>query len=218
MVVTGLSSSLQQYMLLLRRRPVSTKALTAFGVAVLGDVVAQYIEWRSAPVSPPSTRTNPSERRPATPPYNLRRTLVFATFMGFVGAPISHYWYEFLARRFPGTSWRAVGKRVAADQLGLVPIFLPTTLFCLDYAGRKYVEREPADRLPERAAQTAWRLAPNALVANWMLWPAAQTVNFMFVPGELQVLFVNVVGVGWNAVLSLMAASQPKAKATPVYE
>lgn len=39
-----------------------------------------------------------------------------------------------------------------------------------------------------------------------MIWPLVQAVNFAFVPVPLQVLFVNVVGLAWGAVLSSVNA------------
>ena len=44
-----------------------------------------------------------------------------------------------------------------------------------------------------------------ALVANWALWVPAQLVNFRYIPGKFQVLFSNVVALGWNAYLSFTA-------------
>ena len=38
---------------------------------------------------------------------------------------------------------------------------------------------------------------------NYKLWPAVQLINFYSVPLNYQTAFVNVIGVGWNAYLSL---------------
>ena len=34
------------------------------------------------------------------------------------------------------------------------------------------------------------------------IWPAANVVNFMYVPLRFRVLYLNIIGVGWNAFLS----------------
>lgn len=36
----------------------------------------------------------------------------------------------------------------------------------------------------------------------WRVWPIANLINFAFVPANLRVLFMNIVGIGWNIFLS----------------
>jgi protein Mpv17 len=43
----------------------------------------------------------------------------------------------------------------------------------------------------------------HTLINNYKLWPAVQLINFYSVPLYYQTAFVNVIGVGWNAYLSL---------------
>lgn len=39
-------------------------------------------------------------------------------------------------------------------------------------------------------------------MANYKLWPAVQCVNFYLVPLNYQLLFLNVIAIGWTAFLS----------------
>lgn len=39
-------------------------------------------------------------------------------------------------------------------------------------------------------------------MANYKLWPAVQCVNFCLIPLNYQLLFVNVIAIGWTAFLS----------------
>lgn len=39
-------------------------------------------------------------------------------------------------------------------------------------------------------------------MANYKLWPAIQCVNFYLVPLNYQLLFLNVIAIGWTAFLS----------------
>ena len=41
------------------------------------------------------------------------------------------------------------------------------------------------------------------LLENYKVWPAAQVLTFGVIPLRLQLLFVNLVAVWWNSVLSL---------------
>ncbi|KAJ5484633.1 Mpv17/PMP22 [Penicillium expansum] len=47
-----------------------------------------------------------------------------------------------------------------------------------------------------------------AYKANLMVWPFVQGVNFTFIPVELRLLFVNVISLGWNCLLSLMNSGE----------
>ena len=40
------------------------------------------------------------------------------------------------------------------------------------------------------------------LLASWRIWPVANLINFAFVPVHLRVLFLNLIGVGWNIIMS----------------
>lgn len=39
-------------------------------------------------------------------------------------------------------------------------------------------------------------------MANYKLWPAVQCFNFYLVPLNYQLLFLNVIAIGWTAFLS----------------
>lgn len=40
------------------------------------------------------------------------------------------------------------------------------------------------------------------LLTCWKVWPVANLINFAFVPPPLRVLFMNIVGLGWNIYLA----------------
>ena len=44
----------------------------------------------------------------------------------------------------------------------------------------------------------------DTLMANYKLWPMIQFVNFYLVPLNYQLLFLNVIAIGWTAFLSSM--------------
>jgi protein Mpv17 len=47
----------------------------------------------------------------------------------------------------------------------------------------------------------------HTVVANCSLWIPAQCINFALIPAQYQVLFANLVGLGWNTYLSMMTFS-----------
>ncbi|BAM81597.1 similar to peroxisomal membrane protein PMP22 [Cyanidioschyzon merolae strain 10D] len=199
--VQAVANLYDRYLRSLQRYPVTTKSLTAASVGAAGDALAQLLERRQR--TPTAERLgDPGPQKP----FNWRRLVLFATFMGVFSAPVSHYWYLWLSKRFPATNMVAVSKRVACDQLLMAPTIIPATLFFLEYAGRKFVAGENGDGLLRHALQVASEETGRTLLANWTIWPIAQVVNFRFVRNELQVLFANLVGVGWNTFLSLVAA------------
>lgn len=96
---------------------------------------------------------------------------------------------------------QAIAKRLAMDQLGFAPTFLPvffSTLLTLE---------GQAERIPDKLRQEWWPTCR----ANWTVWVPAQLINFRFVPASLQVLFANVVGLFWNAYLSYVGHAQIEA-------
>jgi hypothetical protein len=43
------------------------------------------------------------------------------------------------------------------------------------------------------------------IVAEWIVWVPTMFLTFRFAPVKFQVLVINLVGVGWQTVLSLMS-------------
>ncbi|GLD98456.1 hypothetical protein PINS_up007153 [Pythium insidiosum] len=110
-----------------------------------------------------------------------------------------------MGARIPGLSTPAVMKRLALDQLGFAPTFLPvffSTLLTLEGV---------PEQIPSKLRQDWWP----TVKANWVVWVPAQLLNFRFVPGNLQVLFANVVGLFWNSYLSYVSHSGDHADTTP---
>jgi len=94
---------------------------------------------------------------------------------------------------------------VLADQLLWAP---PATGAMLLFLGAAEAAGGGAAGAAGVGAAAAHRLAASyapTLAANWSLWPLVQAVNFSFVPPAKQVLFGNVVGLGWSVALSRLA-------------
>lgn len=161
------------YMALLERFPIPTKVCTATLLSGVGDAIAQvYIEGH--------------ER------VDEARSAKFAMLGGVTVAPLLHFWYGLLNRAIPGTTFGCVVRRVMADQLLFTPVLIPVMFFYL-----KSFEGTPELTLPLLKQEYT-----TTLLTNWAVWTPAQLINFRFVPLKLQVLFANLVSVGWSASLS----------------
>lgn len=90
------------------------------------------------------------------------------------------------------TSPQAVVAKMVLDQLLTSPIM---TMFF-------FMVMRCCDGRSDDALAYAWSKLGPTLKANYTLWPAALLVNFAFVPCELRVLYCNVVGLAWAAILS----------------
>jgi len=120
--------------------------------------------------------------------FDGARTARFASW-ALVSTPLVARWYAALAARWPTSAAR----RVLADQLLWAP---PATAVMLAFLGAAdgggAVSRLRSSFLP-------------TLSANWMVWPLVQSVNFALVPPQYNILFTNVIGLGWSVALSRLA-------------
>ena len=176
------SSILAWYSRKLDTHPLMTKAVTSGLISEAGDLFSQYIEFKRS--------------MEVTFHWDILRTARIGVLGFALVAPVVHYWYGGLARFFPGSSPMVVAKRVVWDQAFFSPLFLPTWLTSL-----WLLEGQTSQDISTMLQAEV----PTALVANWALWVPAQLVNFRYIPGKFQVLFSNVVALGWNAYLSFTA-------------
>ncbi|SNX87262.1 related to SYM1 - protein required for ethanol metabolism [Melanopsichium pennsylvanicum] len=209
------------------RRPWITLAVTNGILGVVADGAAQTLERISASqtraelasssVSSPSpSSATPELDRVAVAigePWDWSRSARFLAFN--VGmAPLLAEWNKFLEFRFPlrttaggvkgtaGTlgkvSLKALGSRVAMDQLFFAPIGL-----ALFTGAMGYMERGSLDGVKAKFGE----MYIPAMLANWQLWPLVQLVNFRYMPLKYRVPFVSTVGILWNIGLSLLSQS-----------
>lgn len=177
-------------------------------MASIGDVLCQFgfeagaHERRRAALlaaggatSDPDTDPQHAAAHAAPWRYSWRRTLEMGIIRGVVLGPFLVYYFPFLSRLVPGTSWRAVLGRVAADQAIGAPVSI-TLVFV-------------AAALLQGAPETALPRLQQQLVPTWQLgasyWPIVHTLNFRFVPLPHQPFVAHAASLWWNAVLSYEA-------------
>ncbi len=179
----------------LKRAPVRVKALTSGAAFGTTDALAQARES----AAPSDDQQQQQQQHDAT------RMLVAASYGALYQAPLNHFAWNVLERRFPGTSWAAVMSRVAVDQLTLMPVnmvfFLSwrpmstALLSALDEArSLDEVRRIFTDGLAAAEANVRAAWAPACTFAL-SIWPWVHPINFRYVPLEHRLLVTNVCSV-----------------------
>ncbi|PPQ97163.1 hypothetical protein CVT26_000426 [Gymnopilus dilepis] len=164
--------------------PNITLAVTGGSLNALGDVVAQLAQLKLG--------THKHGDLPRK--YDVARP-----FMG--------RWNALLERRFPlrlpgntsRISYKALGKRVASDQLVMAPAGL---VFFIGAMGA--MEGRNLGQIRQRYKD----IFPTALLANWKVWPLAQLINFRYMPLPYRVPFIQTCGVFWTLYLSLLNSEE----------
>ena len=171
----------------LETHPLLVKGVTSGLISGSGDFICQ-----SLTMSYDDADANTAEDK-----WDIYRTVRFIAMGGLWVAPVTHFWYNALSTRIlsgPRTTLRVV-QRLLVDQFGFAPLFAPSFM-----AGLWILEGR------EDVVKPLIELAPSLVVANWTLWIPAQLVNFGMVPLKFQVLFGNVVALGWSVYLSFVSA------------
>jgi hypothetical protein len=124
---------------------------------------------------------------------DARRTGEMGVVRAFCMAPFLTWYFPWLARTIPGTTWPRVVARVCVDQA----IGAPVTI-CGTFAATSALRGRPGDTFArvEQQLIPTWRIGAS-------FWPFVHLINFKFVPPHMQPLVAHVVSVPWNAVLSL---------------
>lgn len=196
------------------KMPVLVQAMTAGGIASVGDLICQTTEgrrfsWWSSFNSQEVVVEEVEEGRAEG--YDWSRVGRLAAFRLFLFGPYYSMWLRTLHRHvILPRKWQTVSAQILADQFLMAPPALSSFFMFMSLAEGNNVE----DSLT-RTKETLW---PTVQV-NWCFWIPVQAITFGIVPKGLQVGFVSLVQVGWNAWLSgvnnsaRIAANERKAPA-----
>ena len=167
----------------LESKPIQTKVATAFTLAFVGDVSAQYIECE----------------RGKNFQLDKKRLLSFSAFGIFWTGLLNHYWLGFLARKFStGSQLNQLVRKSLAHHLVINPmVYVP-----LFYSSQAALYGMSTDEGLSTFRNGYW----DTVLAIWKFWVPCTTVQFLFVPVHFHVTFTASVGFAWNIFLSLMAA------------
>ncbi|MCO5578102.1 hypothetical protein L7F22_031940 [Adiantum nelumboides] len=165
-----------EYLLLLNKHPVTTKAITSALLTLFGDLVCQLMIEKSETI-------------------NLTRLGIFTVLGLVLVGPTLHFWYLTLSKLLPGPGTTRAVARLILDQFLFSPIFIGIFISAL-----MTLEGHSYDIVPK--LKQDWF---TVVLANWKIWIPFQFLNFLFVPQQLQVLAANVIALAWNTYLSFAA-------------
>ena len=189
--------------------PLIMKMLTSFTGFLLGDIIAQTCITKGD--------------------FDWFRLFRLSSFGFFVHGSTSHYFYNFLDGKIPGTTAAAVASKVFIDQVIWNPIFgvmffgyvaalegkgLPFVVEKIKkelLVSVRYLPPPIAPHLLSLPAAHALRALRRVLVlpqvtGSWKVWPIAHTINFRFIPSSQRVLYINSIQIGYNCFLSVISS------------
>ena len=193
-----LLSAFDWYNQWLIQKPIITKCITAAIINLLGDVMAQCIEAQSSPFSFFFDMKQ----------WDGARLQTFFLCGLFFNGPYVHWWYErlvqfdqWIKRRFNLTSKpvRTMAQLTMDQTVGAV------LSLCLYFYVYETIDAVVHQRVPV-ASMAASKLSENfgsILMTNYCIWPVVNWISFTYVPIQFRVLLNNVIGIMWNAFLSM---------------
>ncbi|CAH1232791.1 peroxisomal membrane protein 2-like [Branchiostoma lanceolatum] len=168
----------KQYILLLRRKPIITKAITSGLVSALGNILSQKIvSYRAG--------------KPA--PIEWLGVLRYSAVGTFVTAPCAHFFHRWLERTIPPDKEYASLKRLLADRI----LFAPPLIFVF-FLVMNALEGESLAVFKMKIKEVYW----TTLKMNWKVWTVFMFININYVPVQYRVLFVSMVALLWQTILA----------------
>lgn len=143
----------------------------------VGDTIQQSVELHT---------------RPGKKGYDLQRICHMGTIGLFMGPP-QHFFYKYLDKYLPLKSMKSIAYKICLDQAVISP-----TCIIIFLGGIGYLERKPRDDIIAEIREKFLIIYST----DWMLWPPCQYVNFTYVKPKYRVMYVNVITVIYDIILS----------------
>nr|CAI5862832.1 unnamed protein product [Callosobruchus analis] len=166
----GLSLVFGKYLL-------ATNTLSSGGLLLLGDVCQQEIEYQK-------------DQLPERYDYN-RMARMF--IVGLALGPLHHYYYLWIAKKWPARTGKVVTWKIFLDQVVMSPLCIAGFFYGMGLLERK--------RLQQSTEEMVNKFKEIYLI-DWIVWPPTQFLNFYYLPVKYQVLYINSVTMLYNIFLS----------------
>jgi protein Mpv17 len=122
---------------------------------------------------------------------DFHRVARFALTGSILHGPYFLMGFRALDAKFPGNSLKASLTKVLVGQVCLFPPFVSLLLtFTSLLEGKSLLTADFKEKFI--------KININGL----LIWPFANLVNFRYIPSQYRVLYVNMIGLGWNTYLS----------------
>ena len=181
------------------RHPFPTALVTSVGKCVASDIAVQtLLEGK---------RLDEVDKRRVFCFFALGLTYVGAFQYGLYNRLMKPAG-DFLTKR-AGVS-ASVATMVVIDQFVVCPVIsLPTFFGLKSFANGECGVTEVPGRIADKMTVTEYDAGEwMTMTAMWAYWMPAQAINFWIVPRHLTIPFMNLLGFGWNAIMSAMNGSK----------
>ena len=169
-----LRCALASYRSALAARPLLTKIATGGSLSAAGDTVAQL----------------GTEDR-----FDPNRLAGFTAFGVFYVGGFNHFWFNWLAFRFPGQQTAAALTKVGLQQFVANPFAYVPALYLMNGAANGQTLVQITHKASEEYT--------DVMVKLWQTWIPSSLFQFFIVPPQYHVLWAAGVGFGWNVYLSM---------------
>lgn len=165
----------------------ATNILSSGILMVIGDLVAQEIEYRRH-------HNELDEFDIKQERYDTKR--IFRMFVvGCLQGPLHHYVYKWMDYAMPVANVQNTFRKILIDQIFMSPACILIFFYSACYLEQRSVQdtnKELCDKFPI------------IYLMDWTMWPAAQYINFRYLDTKYRVMFVNVCTALYNIFLSYM--------------
>ena len=183
------------YATLLERRPILTKSLTAGGIFIISDYLAQRLPQIGGDNNNNSKNNNNNKNQEVVLDWGRMGAAGLVGLLYF--GPAAHYWYETIFRLLPGTTLGSTLQKAVLGQLIFGPSFT-----CIFFASglmqsKKFTIRNWWVKIRQDL--------PGAWLAGVGYWPLVDCVSYSVIPIIWIPLFVNMCSLVWTVYLSLVS-------------
>jgi len=123
--------------------------------------------------------------------WDMDQTWKFALTGALLHGPYFLFGFRKLDRLFPTKDFKNIILKTMAGQVFLFPPFVAVYLS----ANALLHSKSPVDELKGRFIE----INKTGLI----VWPLANLFQFRYIPSDYRVLYVNLIGLGWNTYLSM---------------
>lgn len=174
-----------------------SNTLTCMVLLAVGDGITQYAENQQ------KNQTNLNLIDAKKTPWFLnfdwsRNGKMFA--LGTALGPVTHFWYNYLDKILPGRTKYVLLRKICLDQCIGATLLTLTLIIGLHVLDEQKINPASVKEALDDKFLTIYK-------ADCAIWTPANTLNFYYVSAKYRVLYINVVTLFWNIIVSCIMFS-----------